>query len=489
MDVVGKVACAAIGIALCVLGEAAASTQSAEQPVVASPLQRLTDIAFIETPEFRLGDLARRFPLGSRLMRVRLRAQGAVPSPITPLTPQFFAAADPQASSDGRKLLFAGQTRPNATWQIWEMSVEGGSPRQVTHCIEDCFQPVYLPSDEIAYTSLRGADPARTSQVLVCRNDGTDAHAITFGPGGYEIETILRSGRLLLSADWPLVDVPSLTRQRTLYLIDPDGSGLMLLRQDSTAQTIRSGAVELPDGTIVFTLRNATDISQGRLSWIRPGALHATPIEHARSGYTSATSLDDGTLLVSRRTPGHPFDLYQLSLGSGGRERLLYRDAHASSLQAVAIESHPAALAYHSILHPDSKSGRIICLDAYASKDFANGRLPGQIVSVRALLKTQEGEKILGEAPVERDGSFYATLPADVAIRLQLIGTHGEVVKQQRSWMWVRTGEDRGCVGCHESQALAPENHSPMTLRRLDTPTPLMGEVAPNPGTQKESRP
>ena len=155
----------------------------------------------------------------------------------------------------------------------------------------------------------------------------------------------------------------------------------------------------------------------------------------------------------------------------------------------MLIAPHPAALAYHSILHPDHKSGRIICLDAYASKDFANGRLPGQIVRVRALVKSQYGEKILGEAPVEQDGSFYATVPADTPIRLQLLGAHGEVLRQQRSWMWVRTGEDRGCVGCHESQTLAPENRSPMTLQRFDTPTPLMGPVLVKPSTQRGAAP
>ena len=492
MDVVGKVACAAMGMALCVLGGAAAFTQSAAQPaaaVVASALLGPTDIAFIQTPEFKAGDPSRRFPLGSWLVRLHLGAEGTPQSVVTPLTPQFFAAADPQVSSDGRKFLFAGQTRRDVAWQIWEMPVEGISPRQVTHCAGDCVQPVYLPEGEIAYTSLQGSDPARTSEVQVCRNDGSDVHPITFGPGMYEVEAVLRSGRLLLSAQSPLGYSREPEPLRTLYLVDPDGSGLTLLRQDDTSRAIRSGAVELADGTILFMQRNPSSASKERLVWIRPGTLRATAIEHDHTGYASANAFGDGTLLVSRRASGNRFDLYQLPLISSGREQLIYRDTHASSLQAVPIASHPVSLAYRSILHPDRKSGRIICLDAYISKDFANGRLPGQIVRVRALLKTQDGEKSLGEAPVEQDGSFYATVPADLPIRLQLIGAHGEILKQQRSWMWVRTGEDRGCVGCHESQALAPENRSPMTLQRLATPTPLTGEPVPTPGARNGARP
>ncbi len=492
MDVVGKVACAGLGIALSALYPSPALTQNGAQPVqavIANTLHGPADIAFIQTPEFTAGDPARRFPLGSRLMRLRLGAEGKVPSLVISLTPQFFAAADPQVSFDGRKLLFAGQIQRNATWQIWEVSVEGGSPWQITHCAGNCVQPVYLPEGEIAYTSMGGVGPARTSEVQVCRNDGSEAHPVTFGPGRFQVEAALHSGRLLLSAESPLVVALEGNQRRTLYLADPDGSGLVLLRQDDTSQVIRSGAVELADGTILFLQRDAASASEGRLAWIRPGALHSTVIERASSGFASADTLDDGALLVSWRVPGHRYDLYRLALNSSGREQLLYHDTQTSSVQAVAIAPHLAALAYRSILHPDRKSGRIICLDAYTSKDSANGHLPGQIVSVRALLKLQAGEKILGEAPVEQDGSFYATVPADVPIRLQLIGAHGEILKQQRSWMWVRTGEDRGCVGCHESQALAPENRSPMTLQRLDTPTLLTGEVVANPGAQKGVRP
>ena len=322
MDVVGKVACVALGIALCILGEGSGVTQSAAQPsgsAVANPLQRPLDIAFIQTPEFRAGDPGGRFPLGSRLVRLRLGAGGTAPSVVTPLTPQFFAAADPQVSFDGGKLVFAGQTQRNAAWQIWEMPVEGGTPRQVTHCTGDCVQPVYLPEGEIAYTSLRGGDSARASEVQVCRNDGSGAHPITFGPGRYEVEAVLRSGRLLLSAVSPLVDTPGVNQQRSLYLVDPDGSGLMLLRQADTARTIRSGAVELADGTILFMQRDAAGASEEQLAWIRRGGLRATPIEHASSGYASANALDDGTLLSSRRVAGHRFDLYQRSLDRGGQ--------------------------------------------------------------------------------------------------------------------------------------------------------------------------
>jgi hypothetical protein len=489
MNVVGKVICAALIVASCASQGRPATAQRAPHPAIASAAPSsltLNIIAFIEAPEIRAGGTAQMFPLGSRLVRIDLSAAGAAP---TSLTTGFFAAADPQVSFDGRRLLFAAQTERNTTWQIWEIPAEGGTPRQLTHCAEGCVQPQYLPANQISCTALERADAGRESEVQVSDDDGNSAHPITFGPGRFEIETVLRSGRLLLSADSPLVAGSGSALARNLYVIDPDGSGLILLRQDDGARAIRSNAKELADGTILFLQHSGAQSSAGQLMAIRPGASHATPVATGQSGYASGTEFGEGTLIASRRDKDKQFDLYLLSLHSPNRVKLLYQGTQTSSIEAVLLAPRPTAESYRSILHPARTTGRIVCLDSYASRDFATGRMPGHITRVRVVTKRQTGERPLGEAPVERDGSFYATVPADLPIRFMLIGSHGEILKQQRSWIWVRTGEDRGCFGCHESQALAPENRSPMSLQRLDTPTLLMGAASHAPKTQKAVRP
>ena len=49
----------------------------------------------------------------------------------------------------------------------------------------------------------------------------------------------------------------------------------------------------------------------------------------------------------------------------------------------------------------------------------------------------------------------------------------GQVLRTERSYIWARPGEQRGCAGCHSSKAVAPENRWPLTLKRFDTPTAL----------------
>ena len=399
------------------------------------------------------------------------------PGAVLPLTSDFFAAADPQVSFDGKRLLFSGQRAKGGSWQVWEMAADGSGLHQVTHCMGDCLQPKYLPQNQIVYTFVSGAGAQRASAVYVSGIDGTNAHPITFGPGNFEVETVLRSGRILISAEAPLVP-GSRKQSRRLFTLRPDGSGLALLRDVASENKNRRGAIELADGTVVF-VEGARDSVGGELAWIRQGALRASSMTRPTSDYASVEQLEGTTLVVARRnaagSKSRNFDLYAFDLSSKSVGDLLYRNPKASSLEAVALVPHTLPLIYWSILHPTAQTGRILCLNSYISQDAASGRLTGHIARVRVLALEQPGnrERIVGDAPVEPDGSFYATVPADVPIRFELLSAEGKISHTQKSWIWVRNGEDRGCQGCHDSQAIAPANHFPMALRRFDTPTPL----------------
>jgi Hydrazine synthase alpha subunit middle domain len=434
-------------------------------------------IAFIEAPLVKAGDPEKRFPLGSSLVKMQPEVQT---NPVRSLTPQFFAAADPQVSFDGTEIVFSAQRAQQSHWQIWEIAPDGTNVRQLTHCPGDCLQPALLPGNRIAYTSITGTGTQRRSAVYVCNADGTDAQPITFGPGNYQVETVLRSGRLLVSADWPLLARSEKPRERTLYTLRPDGSGLHVLRDNARANIIRADATELKDGAILFVERTRSQgtIAGGELAWIRPGALRATVITNGAPRYESARELFATTLIVAQSKPGSAarhFDLYLLNAAKKTRETLLYHNPRMSSLQPVVLLPHGMPSRYWSILHPQRKDGRILCLNSYLSTDAPGGRISQSISRVRVIALQQPGgrEHVLGEAPVEKDGSFYASVPANTPVRFELIGAKGQILMSQRSWIWSRNGEDLGCAGCHEGNALAPENHWPLVLRRFDMPVPL----------------
>ncbi|MDZ7615770.1 MAG: hypothetical protein U1E05_02125, partial [Patescibacteria group bacterium] len=83
--------------------------------------------------------------------------------------------------------------------------------------------------------------------------------------------------------------------------------------------------------------------------------------------------------------------------------------------------------------------------------------------------------RVLGEVPVEADGSAHFTVPADESVYFQALDENLMEVRRMRSHVTFQPGEARGCVGCHESQAHAAPMAAelPLALRRSpDAPDP-----------------
>ena len=67
-------------------------------------------------------------------------------------------------------------------------------------------------------------------------------------------------------------------------------------------------------------------------------------------------------------------------------------------------------------------------------------------------LTMDEGAAVLGEAPVYPDGSWLANVPPYIPVHLQPIDKFGLSIRNQRLWIQGEPGEDRRCVGCHETR-------------------------------------
>lgn len=496
----------------------------------------LPDLILVEAAAVVPGPLSGRFPRGSGLVKVDSNDHT-----FHLLTTHFFAAADPQISFDGARVLFSGKQTLSSPWQVWEMSTDGTGVRQITHCLADCFKPDYLPRDEIAFTAIGPLDhqnsltrlapaaadassnhsPVRgqeggaascslsaaqvaggkgepsepaghfrsrpASQLWVCKADGSNPHAITFGPGDYELETILKQGTIVASARWPLLPANGRPTERQLYTLRPDGTGLATLRCDHQHPVMRSQAREVDSGAVTFIKKSVSSRSLGgTLAWIRRGALQEEPL--TGPAVLSAQPLTGDRLLVVRSLPSGDQAMTRLEefdASSGQFVRTIYQDSKRSIVQAVPIEGHEPPRWYRSTLNPDLQKGYFVCLNAQQAQGLPGGKIASKPKRVRvtALSGGRGPDTLLGEAPIEDDGSFYIAIPADRPVRFEVLDAAGRVVRAQRSWIWSRSGEEHGCVGCHEDRALAPDNRWPLALRRFDTPTPL-GVATPPPSAR-----
>ncbi len=247
------------------------------------------------------------------------------------------------------------------------------------------------------------------------------------------------------------------------------------LRQVTNCLSDCLHGVYLPDGQIAFTVRTnpGSYLAVVRLDGSAPERITFAPGDFELQGV-----LPDGRILVL-----HDRLLYAVRPDGTGLESMRCNHRRPAALrptdsQRVDLVPQPKPRRLWSTLKPDLGVGHFISLDSRISSPDVGGPIHRVSRSVRVQSLDSNGAVVdLGRAPVEADGSFYVAVPADTAVRFELLDAQGQSIRQEQSWIWARSGEERGCVGCHAEKAVSPQNHWPLTLKRFDTPTKLTGVV------------
>ena len=209
----------------------------------------------------------------------------------------------------------------------------------------------------------------------------------------------------------------------------------------------------------------------------------ASPLAHEervsvpRGDYAGAIAeTADGEWLVSVRDSANAkFALKMWKPGAATMQTVIAR-AGENLVEPVVVAARERPRRHPSALH-DWDYANLLALDARVSRD---GALKGVPASVRLETRDASGNAVaMGTAPVEQDGSFFVKAPADRAIRFVLLDAKGTVLRQEHGWFWIRSGEQRICVGCHAGPEHAAENRVPEVLLRTTTPVDLTGSAQP----------
>ncbi|MGD0791729.1 MAG: hypothetical protein ABR920_08165 [Terriglobales bacterium] len=383
-----------------------------------------------------------------------------------PLIPGFAASADPTVSFDGKSVLFAGKQKTQDPWQIWEVAwdgardiaMTGGAVRRVTSCAEDCVRPFYLPDDRIVYAKKTGG-----RFVIEAANLAGKTVQLTYGPGNSLPTDVLRDGRILFEAIYPL----GTNRTPELYTVYSDGSGVESYRCDH-GQARHSGK-QVASGDIVFTSGSGL----ARFTSPRAEGVRISTPAGEYAGDIAETSSGDW-LLAWRPDAQSYFQVKRWKPGDGSLLSVVAEQS-ANVIQPALVVERTVPKRHPSGLH-DWPNANLLCLNAYTSKyRFA----AGSIHSVRLYTRDRAGTtKLLGSAPVERDGSFFVQVPTERPLQIELLDGSGKTLKRQAGWFWMRRGEQRGCVGCHAGPETAPENAVPMVLMKSTTPADMTGAAS-----------
>ena len=394
---------------------------------------------FLQAPE--------RFPNGAHLVLVENGIR-------RPLAPEFFASADPDVSFDGQRILFSGKPQKTDPWQIWEVPVAGGTPRAITRFAEDAFTPHYLPDDKVVYA--RSTSNGSFLEVLPLAGGTPDR--LTYAPGYLLVSDVLADGRILFEGPHP-------ASAHDLFTVNPDGTFVESYRCDHGHD--RHSGRQVASGDIIFQegarLARFTSALAQEVAIPLPAARFAGPVAEIAPGQwlVAAGTAADGAL-----------SLHRLDCAARTLEKVP-GPAAPFSLQPVLVAPRPTPLRYPSALMPVRGAGNLLCLNAYVSKTRIT---EGAIGAARFYTRTDAGtDQLLGEAPVEHDGSFYVQVPPDRPIRMELADRSGRTLVAEHGWFWMRRGEQRVCVGCHAGPERSPENAVPEVLLRSTVPVKFAG--------------
>lgn len=378
-----------------------------------------------------------------------------------PLVPGFAASADPAISFDGQRLLFAGKLRVRDPWQIWEVPLAGAAPRRITSGAEDCVRPLYLPEDRVVYARRSGGRFVIETVDLA----GGKPLPLTYGPANFLPTDVLRDGRILFEAASPL----GTEATAEIYTVYSDGSGVESYRCDHG--TTRHSGRQVSSGDIIFSS------SQGlaRFTSARAQQVQITAPVGEYAGEVAETHAGDW-LLPWRAEADARFQLMLWTPGSPSL-RPAIAEENVDAVQPVLIAERSVPNRHPSGLH-DWPNANLLCLNVYTSKY----QFPaGSIQSVRLYTRDDAGSpRLLGKAPVERDGSFFVQVPTEKPLQIELLDSSGKTLQREAGFFWMRRGEQRACVGCHAGPETSPENAVPMALLKSTTPADVTGAAAQN---------
>lgn len=405
---------------------------------------------------------ANRFPRGARIFLREPTGLGPTADDSTrqhALMASFAESADPAISFDGKRVIFAGKKRTQDPWQIWEVELAQGEPRQITSGREDCIRPLYLSDDRVVYArKVSGRFVIETGSLT----GGTPVQ-LTYGPANYVPTDVLRDGRILFQAAYPL----GTDSTPEIYTVYSDGSGVESYRCDHSNR--RYQGRQISSGDIVFATSGG--LRQFTLAQFTSACAHELAIAAPAGEYTGdVAELPSGNWLLPWR-PSQK-DHFQVVTGTAGLRTLhvSVADPNNNVVQPVVVAVRAAPKRHPSGLH-DWPNGNLLCLNAYTSKYRLS---PGSIHSVRFYSRiAKDKSRLLGTAPVERDGSFFVTVPTEQALQIELLDSTGKTLKREAGFFWMRRGEQRVCVGCHAGPETAPENSAPLILLKSTTPADL----------------
>jgi formylglycine-generating enzyme required for sulfatase activity len=411
---------------------------------------------------------------------------------------------------DGNKVLFTSfgeverdRTLPSSGkgFRVFELEFDPktgkakGRPRLAVPDIApdvDSYDACYLADDKIIFAStasyqgvpcVGGRD--YVANLYRVNKDGSDIRRITFDQEGNWSPTMMANGRVLFLR-WEYTDSAHYFT-RILMTMNPDGSDQKAFYgSNSYWPNSMFDARQIPGKSTQFIAticghHDASkqgalclfDVSKGRneadgaVQLLTQRGKKVEPIvqdglanRHYRVKFMHPYPLNDKYFLANKGQDIYLMDIYDnmVKLGEGYEPIPLRKTKRPHSLpDRTNISKKDATVLINDVYEgPGLKGvprGTVKALRLYRY-EYAVRNTGGHYAL--AMEGGWDTRQVMGTVPVEDDGSASFKVPANAPFSMQPLDKEGKALQIMRSWTVAMPGENLSCIGCHESQDMAP---------------------------------
>lgn len=434
---------------------------------------------------------------------------------------------DPELSFDGKRIVFSYRKNIDDDYHIYEINTDGSDLRQLTFAagISD-IDPLYLPDGGIVFSSTREPKYCMCNRHIMCnlfRMDVDGANIVQIGKStlfeGHS--SLLNDGRIIYDR-WEYVD-RNFGDAQGLWTINPDGTKHSIYYGNNMQSP--GGIIDpraIPDSNLLLCIFSSChDRPVGALALIdrrrgvdgKASVVDIWPsysydfvdkgnwdaFRQIDTRYEDPFPLTESLFLASRfiRFEGKErsfisgkYKMGIVLIERNGEEILLF-EGEKSLFDPMPIAPRPKPTTIPENRNFKNENGYFYVQNVYAGthmKGVALGSVkylriiesPEKRTWTKSAWKGQgaqapamnwhsfENKRILGELPVEEDGSVYVEIPSDRFVYFQLLDKDRKMIQSMRSGVAVQSGEVNGCIGCHEDRLSFPNLNTkhPMALRK-----------------------
>lgn len=473
----------------------------------------------INEAAFRPGSAMRIFDVNTRTSQTLIEAKEGV-------------VRDPELSFDGKKIVFSMRKSREDCFHIYEMDIDGNNLRQLTFAdgISD-IDPLYLPDGGIVFSSSRQPKYCMCNRHIMCNlyrmnTDGSQITQLGVSTLFEGHSALLNDGRVLYDR-WEYVD-RNFGDAQGLWTVNPDGTKHAIYYGNNTASPggVIDGRAIPGSNWVVCTFSSCHDRPWGAMAILdrRKGIDGVDPVvqiwpasakaivdngdldsfKWIENLYEDPYPMDENFFLVSRtiwfkrgswNVEDQKMGIYLVGR-DGTEELLLEGNLSLFDPQVIGPRFRPHAIP--SMRNYEDKNGRFYVQNVYEGTHM-QGVDKGVVKYLRVIESPEkrtwtargwfgqgeqapavnwhsfENKRILGDVPVEEDGSAYFEAPAGKHLFFQLLDKDKKMVQSMRSGVSLMPGETNGCIGCHEDRLMIPQTAASQPVALKKAPKSLAG--------------